>query len=49
MDEHDDDLEPEVGENAVGEAEWFPDTVEELEDDLSVEDLALEDDDGSEL
>jgi hypothetical protein len=49
MDEHDDDLEPEVEETATAEAERFPETAEELEDDLSVDDLALEDDDGSEL
>jgi hypothetical protein len=49
MDEHDDDLESEVEEDATGEAESFPDTAEELEDDLTDEDLALEDDDGSEI
>ena len=49
MDEHDDDLESEVDEDAAGEAESFPDTAEELEDDFTDEDLALEDDDGSEL
>ena len=49
MDEHDDDLEPEVEEDAAGEAESFPDTAEELEDELTDEDLALEDEDGSEL
>jgi hypothetical protein len=49
MDEHDDDLEAEVEEDATGETVSFPDTAEELEDDLTDEDLALEDDDGSEL
>jgi hypothetical protein len=49
MDEHDDDLEPEVEEDATGEAESFPDTAEEMEDAFTDADLALEDDDGSEL
>ena len=49
MDEHDDDLEPEVEEDATGEKESFPATVEEMEDAFTDADLALEDDDGSEL
>ena len=50
MDEHDDDLEPEVDEDAAGEAESFPDTAEELEDDFLGEDVVQEDDDdGSEI
>ena len=48
MDEHDDDLISEVHEGADLETDSFPDTEDELDDDLDGDDADVEDDEDDE-
>jgi hypothetical protein len=49
MDEHDDDLTPEVHEDAAEETDSYPDTADELEDAAEDDEPLQIDDDQSEL